>query len=260
MVDDPDTSARSLARAISSDQVLTARVLKLANSSFYGFQQKVGTVSLALVVLGFQAVKDLALATSVTRAFRNVASDPRFDMRAFWNHAVSVGVASRHLSRTLRVGAPGEAFTAGILHDIGQVVLREYHPDAFEEALRLAAAEELPIHEAETSVLGAGHPQVGGWLCRRWNLPDPICRAVEGHHGPFGGAGASALASIVGLADHLASVDVERGREMGQDLDPDCLAVISAVGSTVAMADLPLLLEGTRAEVERCSDLLEAFR
>jgi putative nucleotidyltransferase with HDIG domain len=260
MVDEPDTSARTLAQAISTDQVLTARVLKLANSSYYGFQQKVGTVSLALVVLGFQSVKDLALTTSVMRAFGRASADGRFDMRAFWEHALSVGVASRHLSRVLRVGTPGEAFTAGILHDIGQVVLHEYHPEAFQEALRLVREGGKSLHEAEVEVLGAGHPQVGGWLCRRWNLPDKICQAVSLHHGPFPGSDATGLPALVALGDHLA---VDAGSEsewIERNLDVRVLHILSALGTSVDPSDLPALRDAVHAELERAGDLSEAFR
>ena len=245
MVDDPDTSARSLAQAISSDQVLTARVLKLANSSYYGFQQRVGTVSLALVVLGFESVKDLALTTSVMKSFGKASSDERFDMRTFWEHALAVAVASRHLSRVLRVGSAGEAFTAGILHDIGQVVLHEYHPDAFLESLRLVREEGKLLHEAEIEVLGAGHPQVGGWLCRRWNLPDKICQAVSLHHGPFPGGDSTGLPALVALGDHLAVLARPGSEGIGTSVDP---------------SDLPALRDDVSAELDRAGDLTEAFR
>jgi hypothetical protein len=187
MVDDPDTSPRALAKAISSDQVLTARVLKLANSSYYGFQQKVGTVSLALVVLGFQSVKDLALATSVMKAFGKASKDPRFDMRAFWDHSLAVARGLPHLSRILRVSTAGEAFTVGILHDIGQVVLKEYHPDAFLETKRLVREEGRSLLEAEMLVLGAGHPAGGRMAVPSLEPSGTICQAVELHHGPFPG-------------------------------------------------------------------------
>jgi HD-like signal output (HDOD) protein len=260
MVDDPETSARALAQAISTDQVLTARVLKLANSSYYGFQQKVGTVSLALVVLGFRAVKDVALATSVMKAFGRASKDPRFDMRAFWEHSVAVGVASRCLSRILRVATAGEAFTVGILHDIGQVVLHEYHPDAFLETQRLVREEGRSLLEAETTVLGAGHPQVGGWLCRRWSLPEAICQGIDLHHGPFPGPAATGLPALVALADHLvASIRPESGW-LVEDLDLKVLHVLSALGNSVDVSDLPTLRDAVELELERAGDMMDAFR
>ena len=260
MVDDPDISARALAQAISADQVLTARVLKLANSSYYGFQQKVGTVSLALVVLGFQAVKDLALTTSVMRAFGKTSADANFDMRAFWEHALAVGVASRHLSRVLRVGTPGEAFTAGILHDIGQIVLHEYHPEAFQETLRLVREQGKPLHEAEIEVLGAGHPQVGGWLCRRWNLPDKICQAVSMHHGPFPGSDATGLPALVALGDHLALSVRSDFEWVEKTFDARVLHILSALGTSVDPSDIPALRDAVRAELDRSGDMTDAFR
>jgi putative nucleotidyltransferase with HDIG domain len=260
MVDDPETSARALAQAIASDQVLTARVLKLANSSYYGFQQKVGTVSLALVVLGFQSVKDLALTTSVMRTFGKASADARFDMHAFWEHALSVAVASRYLSRVLRVGTVGEAFTAGILHDIGQVVLHEYHPDAFQESLRLSRETGACLHEAEQEVLGAGHPQVGGWLCRRWNLPDNICQAVSLHHGPFPGGDSSGLPALVALGDHLAGSVKSGSEQVPEDLDPRVLLILSALGNSIDPSDLPALRDKVQAQLEESADLAEAFR
>jgi HD-like signal output (HDOD) protein len=260
MVDEPSTSARELARAISSDQVLTARVLKLANSSYYGFSQRVGTVSLALMMLGFQAVKDLALTTSVMRSFGKTAADPRFDIHLFWSHAAAVGAASRHLARLLRVGAPGEAFTAGILHDIGQVVLHEHHAEAFHEALERARAGTQPMVEAEIEILGAGHARIGGWLCARWNLPDGICQAVAAHHGPFSGGRSQGLGAIVALADHLAwSVAPGQGGAV-PELDPDLLPTLSALGTNVDAADFPALRDMVQSEIERSADLAEAFR
>jgi len=260
MVDDPETSARALAHAISTDQVLTARVLKLANSSYYGFQQKVGTLSLALVVLGFRAVKDLALATSVMKAFGKAAKDPRFDMKAFWDHSLAVGVACRCLSRILRISTAGEAFTVGILHDIGQVVLHEYHPEAFLETQRLVREEGRSLLESETLVLGAGHPRVGAWLCRRWNLPEPICEGIDLHHGPFPGPATGGLPSLVALADHLvASLRPESGW-LVEDLDLNVLHVISALGNSVDVSDLPALHDAVGQELELAGDMMDAFR
>jgi HD-like signal output (HDOD) protein len=260
MVDDPETSARGLAQAISTDQVLTARVLKLANSSYYGFQQKVGTVSLALVVLGFGAVKDLALATSVMNVFGNASKDPHFDMRAFREHSVAVGVASRCLSRILRVATAGEAFTVGILHDIGQVVLHEYHPDAFLETRRLVREEGRSLLEAETTVLGAAHPQVGGWLCRRWNLPEAICQGIDLHHGPFPGQAETGLPALVALADHLVASIHPGSCPLAEDLDLRVLHVLSALGNSVDASDLPTLHDAVELELERAGDVMDAFR
>lgn len=263
MVDNPDTSARSLAVAISSDQVLTARVLKLANSSYYGFPQRVSTVRLALVMLGFDAVRDLALASTVMSAFRGSQEDAHFDIRRFWAHAVAVAVASRHLSRVLRIGSPGEAFTAGILHDIGQVVLHEFHLEAFRKVVYEVQENRMQVLDAELEVLGATHPQVGGWLCRRWNLPGSICAAVESHHDPFRCLDPSGLPAVVCLADQIAGATEEGGLWLGRGpdtIDPQLLQLLSSLGASVGVADLPVLLQACQQEIAKSVSLLDAFR
>lgn len=262
MVGRPETSARSLASAIAMDQVLTARLLRLANSSYYGFSQKVSTVSLALVMLGFDAAKDIALTTTVMRAFGSAKGDPRFDLSRFWAHAVSVASASRFLSRVLRIGSPGEAFTAGILHDIGQVVLHAYHPESFGKVLEKVIEEGAPLLETELEILGATHPQVGGWLCRRWNLPEAICASVEFHHAPLENPSGGGLPSVVALADHYDGISPDDGwlGGNGQKMVANILLALSRDGVLVEADDLESLGAQVRMEIEKAKELQDVFR
>lgn len=264
MLDDPNTSTRQLSRALSRDQVLTARLLKTANSAYYGFPRKVATASLALVVLGLDATRDVVLATSVMETFRRSRADSRFDMARFWDHSLATAVVARELARRLRWESPGEAFTAGLLHDIGQVVLHEQHPDLFLETLRKARTENVDLALAELEILGATHPQVGGWLCRRWNLPASLCDAVEYHHTHDACQGPDrALAALVALADHLAHQTPTGGEWMGScssKVDPRTLEILSRDGIGVREEDIPFLLREVSREVERATSLGEAFR
>lgn len=262
MMDDPNTSSRQLARALSRDQVLTARLLRTANSAFYGFPRKVATANLALVVLGLDATRDVVLATSVMETFRRARSDGRFDMARFWDHSLATAVAARELARRLRWEAPGEAFTAGLLHDIGQVVLHEQHPDLFQEALRRSQAEGAEPALVELETIGATHSQVGGWLCRRWNLPDSLCDAVECHHAPDACPEPNrALAALVSLADHLAHRTTKGGAWGGSrsvEVDSAALEILSGHG--LGRDDLPFLIEEISRQVERADSLGEALR
>jgi len=264
MLDDPSTSTRRLSQALSRDQVLTARLLKTANSAFYGFPQKVSTTSLALVVLGMDATRDVVLATSVMESFRKTRTDGRFDMARFWDHSLAVAVAARELARRLRWESPGEVFTAGLLHDIGQVVLHEHHPDLFQEVVRRVRDGEVDLNETELELLGATHPQVGGWLCRHWNLPRSLCDAVEYHHAPGNCEGDNqALAALVALADQLAHQTESGGRWLGKaaaEFDSRNLDILSAQGISVRQEDLPMLLDVVTKEIERAASLGDAFR
>jgi putative nucleotidyltransferase with HDIG domain len=186
VVGDPSSSARQIARLVSTDQALTAKILKVANSSFYGFAREISTVQLAIVVLGIEMVKNIGLSVAVLKRFSEGKEHRLFDRQRFWAHAIGCGVASRMLAikfKDRRIA--DEAFVAGVLHDIGKLILIEYFYDEFVEALEKAEAEGLSIVDAEEQVLGVSHADVGAWLAEKWNLPTALVRAIGYHHRPF---------------------------------------------------------------------------
>jgi len=204
LIDNPKTSARNVAQLISTDQALTAKILKLANSAFYGFPREIATVDLAVVVLGFETVKNLGLSVSVLERFAGTDSDTgNFDRQKFWEHSIACGVAARLLATKLRYRVPGEAFAAGILHDIGRLILSQYFPDEFDKVLRLMHDEELYIGDAEERVLGVTHADIGGWLAERWNLPRQLEETICFHHAPGRLGRGNDLPSLIHLADFL---------------------------------------------------------
>lgn len=204
LVDSPRTSARSLARLIEGDQVLTAKVLKLANSAYYGYQRQIATVPLAIVVTGFDAVKDMGLSVSVVDAFSGGADTPHFDLTRFWEHAIGVGVGTQMLARKHDPEHAGDAFAAGLMHDLGKVVVHHYLPDDFREIMERVHQDGMDLLEAESVVLDATHDRIGGWLADKWNMPYPIVTAIEFHHHPYLAEKYQTLTALVKLADHLA--------------------------------------------------------
>lgn len=133
MVDDPRTNASNLARLISTDQVLTARVLRLANSAFYGFSRRIATVNLAIVVLGFETIKDLCVSVALQEWFTSKDDAPLFDMSRFWEHSIGCGIAGRMIARILNYRHTGDIFVAGLLHDIGKLVMKRYLKEEFRQ-------------------------------------------------------------------------------------------------------------------------------
>lgn len=263
LVDDPMVSAGALSKALSEDQVLTARILKLANSSYYGFPRRIGTVNLAVVVLGFDTVKDLVLSVAVMDLFRKGARDGRFDVARFWDHSVRVAAASRQIARLMRWRAAGECFTAGILHDIGKIVLHQYQPREFDEMVRRVVEEGVPSLDAELDVLGATHADVGAWLAEKWGLPPVLVEAIRHHHDPARApVEHAATAALLHLADHLAR-RMGFGNGMGgaacPDLHPDALRILASEGLIVAESDLADLERAISCEVEKVDGLREAF-
>lgn len=204
MVNDPKTTAADLARVISTDQALTAKILRLVNSAFYGFQRKIGTVNLAIVILGFEAVKNLSLSLSIVKQLFSDVENTVFDHKRFWEHSVACAMAGRLLSERLKYRTNGEAFAAGVLHDVGKLVLSQHFREELELALDLAWREDIPMHEAESAVIGVTHAEIGGELANMWNLPSRLAHAIAYHHDPAQAPESQQLAGVVHLADILA--------------------------------------------------------
>jgi len=199
-VADPETSSEEVAWIVSLDPTLTARTLKLANSDFYGFPRKVGSVDLAVVVLGAATIRDLVLSAAVFQSL-----DPTgHALDGLWAHSMACGVAARALAERVRYRLDGEAYAVGVLHDIGKVALRHSFPERFEAVLALMRAQGLSMHDAERGVLGSDHAEIGGWLAERWGLPADMVEAIACHHNPERARVNPELASIVNIANSLA--------------------------------------------------------
>jgi putative nucleotidyltransferase with HDIG domain len=198
---DPDAAtSEEIGEVIALDPALTARTLKLANSDFYGFPRKVGTVDLAVVVLGPDAIRDLVLGATVFQTL-----DPTWrSLTGLWSHSLACGVAARALADRCGYRLESEAFAAGMLHDIGKVALRQTYPDRYEAAIALVRDQKISMVEAERGVLGSDHAEVGGWLAERWGLPGDLVEAIACHHRPEQARLNPELTSLVHIADWLA--------------------------------------------------------
>lgn len=198
---DEDANLDGLAANIARDQAIAARALRVANSPFYGLQQRVGTIHDAIVVLGFRAVGSLVTAASVTGFFKPM-TESGFDLPRFWRHGIGVALAGRALAA--RAGLGGEAgFTAGLLHDIGRLLLATARPRHYAQVLAWREATDTSLEAAERHVLGLDHAMAGEALARRWRFPEDICLAVARHHAPPAETRAS-LVDVTHIADALA--------------------------------------------------------
>jgi putative nucleotidyltransferase with HDIG domain len=177
-----DIDLTQIAGNIGRDQALVAKVLRLANSPFYGMQQEIGSVQEAIVVLGFNQIRNLVMAASLMRNFDHVRS-AGLNPTEFWKHSLNVALCARLLTR----GRHGEiAFTAGLMHDVGKLVLASVAPGAMQDVLVWKAEHQCSTREAEMAVVGADHAEIGAAVVTRWRLPVQICAAVANHHHPDG--------------------------------------------------------------------------
>jgi putative nucleotidyltransferase with HDIG domain len=263
LVDSPRTSAVVLSRLIGSDQSLTAKILKLANSAYYGFSREIPTVNRAIVVLGFGTVKEMGLSLSVFDVFRKTPSSEAFDVRLFWEHSVACGVASQMLARTLCPAFAGEAFVAGLLHDVGKVILKQYFDREFAEVIALQKGANAALDAAEEAILGTTHDRIGAWLAEKWNLPELISDSILHHHDPWEAGTDRLFVACVTLGDYICHMAKkgQSGRLSAPEIDPRLWEVFSVAGITADPAALQnytteFLLEYDKAEAWLMLDTL----
>jgi len=181
-VDDPDTSAAELADLISSDPALATRLLKLANSAYYGFPRRIGTVNLAVVVLGFETVRDLCLSVIIADCFFHADDELPISMDMFWRHSLNTAVATRLIYKLAGAHQVGEGFIAGLVHDIGKLFFSRYFPVETAQIINTVQNQYVSISDAEQEILKVTHPVAGAWLLEEWNLPDWLVKATKNHH------------------------------------------------------------------------------
>jgi putative nucleotidyltransferase with HDIG domain len=174
---------KDLVGVIDHDPVLTMRILKVVNSAYYGLSRPIVSVKHAVVYIGINTIKHLALGIAAIGTLPR-DNEAGFHTRSFLLHCVSCAVISRSLAQRLRVPKTvvADAFVAGLLHDIGQVVFAHFQPEAYARVLTLARNENQWLHVAEQEILGADHAELGGLLAAKWNLPENLVTAVREHH------------------------------------------------------------------------------
>jgi len=205
-ISDPTTSASDLNRLISADQALASKVLRLVNSSYYGFPRKIATITNAVVILGFNTVRNLTTSLGVFNAFDGQGQKTALDRDAFWAHSMATAVAAGVIARRKGIGAKSveEVFIGGLMHDIGKLFLDQYFPDQYAIAVKLAVAARISIWEAEKTALGVGHALVGKRIAEKWNLPHSLTAMITLHHQPVFAKEYFEITATIQAADHVA--------------------------------------------------------
>ena len=181
MIELPNVTAGQLGAIIEQDQTLAARLLQVANSPFYGFPRQISTIELAIVLLGFDTIKEIIL-TFLIQRFVSRFSSSLLDTYQFWQYSVFCGAAARVFARHLGYRVAGEAFVTALMHDIGILLLISASPAEYQRVRSLQKIRLLPLPDAEFAVFETTHAEVGGWLAQRWNLPETLATAIEQHH------------------------------------------------------------------------------
>lgn len=208
MANDPDSTAEDMGKVISQDPALVARMLKIANSAYYGSSTDVDTISRAIAILGTNKIRDLVLSTAASQAFDGIPND-LISMQDFWHHSLYCGILAQILAKSSTKKIEAESiFISGLLHDIGQLVMFNQSPEKSHEAILLLmeGSQELSTFEAERHVFGFDHAQVGAALVNKWKLPKLIAECVAFHHEPENAQDYPAEVALISIANAVAGL------------------------------------------------------
>ena len=211
LTEDDDLSVLSLAHALEADPALTSRLLRVANSAFYGLSQRVFTVRDAIQIIGFEEVRSLALTATVVGGLW--VDDELFHRQRFWRHSLRCWLFARMIAIRLQYSKPEVVFTLGVLHDIGRAAMIRNDAESYRQAITVMSAEGLLLWKSERRVFGFDHADVGAAMAQKWNLPSSFVSGIRHHHQPNEADPDFILGQILALSDSLshASAPADRG-------------------------------------------------
>lgn len=253
----PDTSANDMNRVISLDPVLTGKVLKLINSAYYSLPNQVTSLTRAIIILGLNTVKNLALSTAILGNLRNRKSKA-LPIDAFWDHSIRAGVTAKAIAslRKDRSGPLEEYFIAGLLHDLGKIPLSDCFPKEYQKAVNMIAAKDGTAHHAEKTFFGFDHCLTGKMIAEKWKFADGFVEALAHHHAPqmIEGDHSNLVANVV-IGNHFAHF-IERPDDENQTLLPAGVAQALEVAG-IEWQDVLGLDDEINTEIEKARIFLE---
>ncbi|HTQ09303.1 MAG TPA: HDOD domain-containing protein [Fimbriimonadaceae bacterium] len=203
LVDDPDSSARQMEQLIMRDSAIAAKILRVANSSYYGLSQ-VTSINRAISILGINTVRSLVVGISYQQMIATRQSSTQFSRVEFWRHSVAVATAAKILGKLKMPARAEELYSAALMHDVGLLVLDRFAPQQLDEAFVYATEQHIMLHQAEQLLFDFDHAQIGGLLATRWGMTGALKDAIQFHHAPWDSEEHSEFTAFVTVADLLA--------------------------------------------------------
>jgi len=246
IVEDPQSSATDLGYVISQDPALALRILQLANSPLYGMRHQVDTISRAVTILGTLQIRDMVLATSALHSFDGIPND-LVSMEDFWRHSLFSGLAARHIASQVLGGREESSFIAGLLHNIGKLVIYNRMPEAATRVfMMILDGEEQQRYLAERRVLGFDHAQVGGALLDHWSLPAHLIETTACHHEPERAKNFSRETAMIHVANTVATM-AQLDTTSTDDVPPMNEGSLALLG--ISCDQLPGIIQAIQQEI-----------
>lgn len=214
LTEDPDSTIEDIENEILKDQSLTSKVLKLANSTYYGYPRKINTVSQATILLGFNTIKSITLASTISEFMNKELKGYALGKYELWEQSQTCAIASRYIAQKVKFPDIEQAYIGGLLRDIGKTILNCYVEREYVKIMRKVKNENITFIDAEEEVLGFNHAQIGEKVAEKWNFPDELVEAIGLHHTPEKAEVNPKLVSIVHVAD---AITMMMGINLGVD-------------------------------------------
>ncbi len=256
LLEQPDVTVERVISSIQMDQAIVSKILSLVNSSFYGFRGKIKNISQAIVLLGFDAVKNAILSVTILDIFSKTDRESGFDPRSFWLHSIGTGVISQVIGHHLKCDHEENFFISGILHDIGKLAIIKIFPEKFFMILEEIKIKDEPMVQGERAVLGIDHGDIGYMLAEKWSLPRDIQEAIGLHHCPWNAKENRTMCATVYLSDILCrALDIGYGGDsLVPEIDPKALNLLG-----IEPLFIKDCLEDIDLEMERARTFLSIF-
>ena len=248
-------TSKILAAIIKKDPPLSAMLLRLANSAYYGFARKISSLDRAITLLGFNVVKNLACTVSVSRFF-SANDSSQVDMQGLWHHCLGTAITAKILTREVAPHLAEEAFLAGILHDLGSIIIINSFPELALEVLRVIAEENISQSEAEQRLVGFSHGAAGAYLADKWNFPARFHRIIHLHHSPPPRLVDPSDEENILLMAVYAGNQLAKNLGLGKSLDPIMSGVMPTAWQSLAIE--PVRLRELKEEIKDSFEMMVA--